>query len=130
MCYTSFSFLTFLIMPPSLFLSLDSWSELCSSIFRYAAQIPVSRRSQPLLMSRLENLLERVRLKGRRTRNPRSKVTMTHWDDGDEMVGPAFSQIPWDDVLVICIDHKLKDWLIPGPPVCEGEDILRLFILL
>ncbi|XP_035860182.1 germinal-center associated nuclear protein isoform X2 [Sander lucioperca] len=97
----------------------DSWSELCSSIFRYAAQIPVSRRSQPLLMSRLENLLERVRLKGRRTRNPRSKVTMTHWDDGDEMVGPAFSQIPWDDVLVICIDHKLKDWLIPGPPVCE-----------
>uniref|UniRef100_A0A8C9Z528 Germinal-center associated nuclear protein n=1 Tax=Sander lucioperca TaxID=283035 RepID=A0A8C9Z528_SANLU len=83
----------------------DSWSELCSSIFRYAAQIPVSRRSQPLLMSRLENLLERV--------------TMTHWDDGDEMVGPAFSQIPWDDVLVICIDHKLKDWLIPGPPVCE-----------
>ncbi|XP_034741540.1 germinal-center associated nuclear protein isoform X1 [Etheostoma cragini] len=97
----------------------DSWSELCSCIFRYAAQIPVSRRSQPLLMSRLENLLERVRLKGRHTRNPRSKVTMTHWDDGDEMVGPAFCQIPWDDVLVICIDHKLKDWLIPGSPVCE-----------
>nr|XP_046259110.1 germinal-center associated nuclear protein [Scatophagus argus] len=79
----------------------DSWSELCSSIFGYATQIPVSRRTQPLLMSRLENLLERVRLKLHRT------------------VCPAFSQIPWDDILMICIDHKLKDWQIPGPPVCE-----------
>ncbi|XP_040004702.1 germinal-center associated nuclear protein [Xiphias gladius] len=87
----------------------DSWSELCSSIYRYAAQIPVSRRSQPLLMSRLENLLERVRL----------KVTMGKWGNGDESVCPAYSQIPWDDVLVICIDHKLKDWQIPGPPACE-----------
>ncbi|XP_041806149.1 germinal-center associated nuclear protein isoform X2 [Chelmon rostratus] len=97
----------------------DSWSEICSSIFRYAAQIPVSRRSQPLLMSRLENLLERVRLKGHRTRTPRSKLTASSWGSIDESACPAFSQIPWDDVLVICIDHKLKDWQIPGPPVCE-----------
>ncbi|XP_067459089.1 germinal-center associated nuclear protein [Thunnus thynnus] len=97
----------------------DSWSELCSSIFRYAAQIPVSPNSQPLIMSRLENLLERVRLKGHRTRTPGSKVTMGNLGDGDESVCPAFNQIPWDDVLVICIDHKLKDWQIPGPPVCE-----------
>uniref|UniRef100_A0A3Q3DZS7 Germinal-center associated nuclear protein n=1 Tax=Labrus bergylta TaxID=56723 RepID=A0A3Q3DZS7_9LABR len=75
----------------------DSWSELCSSIYCYAAQIPVARRSQPLLMSRLENLLERV-----------------HEDSCS-----AFRRIPWDDVLVICIDHKLKDWQIPEPPVCE-----------
>ncbi|XP_076603708.1 germinal-center associated nuclear protein [Chaetodon auriga] len=97
----------------------DSWSEICSSIFRYAAQIPVSRRSQPLLMSRLENLLERVRLKGHRTRTPRSTLTASSWGDIDESACPAFSRIPWDDVLVICIDHKLKDWQIPGPPVCE-----------
>ncbi|XP_054471888.1 germinal-center associated nuclear protein [Anoplopoma fimbria] len=95
----------------------DSWSELCSSIFRYATQIPVSRHSQPLLMSRLENLLERVRLGGHHTRTPASKVATSNWDDQDTC--PAFSQIPWDDVLVICIDHKLKDWQIPGPPVCE-----------
>lgn len=49
---------------------------------------------------------------------------MSNWGDGDENVCPAFSRIPWDDILVICIDHKLKDWQIPGPPVCEGEDIL------
>ncbi|TNN38931.1 Germinal-center associated nuclear protein [Liparis tanakae] len=94
----------------------DSWSALCSSIFRYAAQIPVSRSGQPVLMSRLENLLDRVR--GRRhTRTPKSKVARSHWDD--EHTRPAFSRIPWDDVLVICIDHKLKDWQVPGPPVCE-----------
>ncbi|XP_068561209.1 germinal-center associated nuclear protein [Cebidichthys violaceus] len=95
----------------------DSWSALCSSIFCYAAQIPVSQRSQPLLMSRLENLLERVRLKDHRTRTPASKLAASNWDDEDAC--PAFGQIPWDDVLVICIDHKLKDWQIPGPPVCE-----------
>ncbi|XP_034077413.1 germinal-center associated nuclear protein isoform X1 [Gymnodraco acuticeps] len=90
----------------------DSWPELCASIFHFSAQIPVSHRSQPLLMSRLENLLERVRVKGHRTQTSRS-------NRGDEDVGPTFSQIPWDDILVICIDHKLKDWQIPEPPVCE-----------
>ena len=108
---TSFSALISFIPSP------DSWSELCSAIFDYAAQIPASRHSQPLLMSRLENLLERVRLKGQNTRTPRSKVTTSN-----ESACPAFSRIPWDDLLVICIDHKLKDWQIPGPPVCEGED--------
>ncbi|CAI5656694.1 unnamed protein product [Oreochromis niloticus] len=89
----------------------DSWSELCSSIFRYAAKIPVSCRSQPLLMSRLENLLERVKLKSRRTRTPGYA--------GEDDACVDFSLIPWDDVLVICIDHKLKDWQIPKPPVCQ-----------
>ncbi|KAK5890784.1 hypothetical protein CesoFtcFv8_014270 [Champsocephalus esox] len=88
----------------------DSWPELCASIFHFSAQIPVSRRSQPLLMSRLENLLERV--KGHRTQTSRS-------NRGDEDACPTFSQIPWDDILVICIDHKLKDWQIPEPPACE-----------
>lgn len=121
MFYTSLSHpLTLLSLPLSF--SPDSWSEICSSIFRYTAQIPVSRRSQPLLMSRLENLLERIRLKAQRTRIPGSKLTMSNWGDVDEDVCPAFSQIPWDDVLVICIDHKLKDWQIPGPPVCESEE--------
>lgn len=75
-------------------------------------------------MSRLENLLERVRLKIHHTRTYGSKVARDNWGDRDESVCPVFSQVPWDDVLVICIDHKLKDWRIPGPPVCEGEDFL------
>nr|XP_040057764.1 germinal-center associated nuclear protein [Gasterosteus aculeatus aculeatus] len=95
----------------------DSWSALCSSIFRYAAQIPVSQRSQPLLMSRLENILERVRLKSLHTRTRASNAAMSNWNE--ESACPAFSQVPWDDVVVICIDHKLKDWQIPGLPICE-----------
>ncbi|KAK2839484.1 hypothetical protein Q5P01_013224 [Channa striata] len=96
----------------------DTWTELCSSIFRYAANIPVSHLSQPLLMSRLENLLEQVRLKAHHKQTLRSKTTMAGWGTEDEGLCPAYSQIPWDDVLMICIDHKLKDWHLPGPPVC------------
>ncbi|XP_037543110.1 germinal-center associated nuclear protein [Nematolebias whitei] len=91
-----------------------SWSDLCCSIFRYAAKIPASRRSQPLLMSRLENLLERARLKANKT--PGSKVTFRNTD---KRQSPNFMQVPWDDVVVIFIDHKLKDWQLPGPPVCS-----------
>lgn len=96
-----------------------TWSELYSSIFDYAAQIPMSRRSQPLLMSRLENLLEMVRLRAHCRRTPGSKVRWSSWVDGEDDECPAFERIPWDDVLVICIDHKLKEWQVPGPPVCE-----------
>ncbi|KAK1902941.1 Germinal-center associated nuclear protein [Dissostichus eleginoides] len=85
-------------------LQLPKWEQISAT---------VSCRSQPLLMSRLENLLERFRVKGHRTRTSRS-------NRGHEDVCPTFSQIPWDDILVICIDHKLKDWQIPEPPVCEN----------
>ncbi|XP_055018999.1 LOW QUALITY PROTEIN: germinal-center associated nuclear protein [Boleophthalmus pectinirostris] len=105
----------------------DSWSELCSSIFLYAAQIPVSPRSQPLLVSRLENLLERVRsrvqtrdrTRDQTRRTPGAKVPWSLWAHTEEEVCPDAEFVPWDDVLVICIDHKLKDWTLPGPPVCE-----------
>lgn len=117
-CYWHFHYCKLLFL--SSFSSLDSWSELCSSIFRYAAQIPVSHNSQPLIMSRLENLLERVRLKSHRRRTPGSKVTVSYRGDVDW--SPC--SIPWDDVLVICIDHKLKDWQVPGAPVCEGEGVI------
>lgn len=89
----------------------DSWSDLCSSIFRYAAKIPTSRLGQPLLMSRLENLLERVRLTVQRRRPPRSDLM-----DKDENI--EASSVPWDDLVLIFIDHRLKDWQPPGPPPC------------
>ncbi|XP_056145681.1 germinal-center associated nuclear protein [Lampris incognitus] len=91
-----------------------SWSQLCSSIYCYASQIPVSRHSKPLLMSRLDNLLERVRL-----RSQWSQVAMDNGGARDESGGSAFHQIPLDDVLMLCIDHKLKDWRSPGSLVCE-----------
>lgn len=97
---------------------------------RYAATVPASHRTQPLLMSRLENLLGKVRLKGRRAGSSRSRVNVTRWshhhhddddNDDDDDLYPAASPIPWDDMLIICIDHMLRDWQMPGPPVCEGQ---------
>ncbi|XP_017164946.1 germinal-center associated nuclear protein [Poecilia reticulata] len=90
----------------------DSWVDLCSSIFRYAAHIPTSRHSQPLLMSRLENLLERVRL----TRPAGPGRTRGGISRGAAGLSAASSRIPWDDVVLIFIDHKLKDWQPAGPP--------------
>lgn len=78
-------------------------------------------------MSRLENLLEKVRLKGPRVESGGSGVNATRWSHEDDDLYPAACSIPWDNVLIICIDHKLRDWQMPGPPVCEGED--RFFFI-
>lgn len=83
----------------------DSWTELCSSIFDYAAQVPLTGHSQLLLMSQLKNLLETVRVK--------RKII-----PGSMCSGCA--EIPWDNLVLACIDQKLRDWQIPGPPVYEG----------
>lgn len=107
----------------------DSWSELCHSVFRYASTVPASHRSQPLLMSRLENLLEKVRLRGCRARGGRSEASATRWihgDHEDDDMYPAASPVPWDDVLMVCIDHRLRDWQIPGPPACQGGALVLL----
>lgn len=91
----------------SLSLSLDSQTELCSSVFSYATQVPLSGQSRPLLMSRLRNLMERVRVK-------RRVIPGNICSD--------FRQIPWDNIVLVFIDQKLRDWQIPGPPAFEGED--------
>ncbi|XP_043987465.1 germinal-center associated nuclear protein isoform X2 [Gambusia affinis] len=94
----------------------DSWPDLCAAIFRYAAHVPTSRHSQPLLMSRLENLLERVRLTPPLARRHRPGPTQ-----GGVGPGAACSPIPWDDVVLIFIDHKLKDWQPAGPPAAPDS---------
>lgn len=58
-------------------------------------------------MSRLQNLLERVRVKGKLI--PGNTCSDVTW-------------IPWDNIVLVCIDQKLRDWQIPGPPDYEGED--------
>ncbi|XP_077599433.1 germinal-center associated nuclear protein [Stigmatopora nigra] len=97
----------------------DTWSELCSGIYRYTDQILGTHASQPLFMSRLENLLERIRFNANRRKTSASKRSCYFLDDTPHTVSSAYNQIPWVDVLVICIEHKLKDWQLPGPPTCE-----------
>ncbi|XP_057684683.1 germinal-center associated nuclear protein [Corythoichthys intestinalis] len=97
----------------------DTWSELYSGIYGYADQILATRGSQPLFMSRLENLLERARFNANRRRTSLSERSSYFLGDTPHAISSAYSQIPWVEMLVICIEHKLKDWHLPGPPTCE-----------
>lgn len=72
----------------------------------------------------MENLLERFKQKAWHIRTFGSNITMRLSGIGVQSEHAAYDQIPWDDVVVICIDHKLKDWQLPEPPVCEGEDVI------
>lgn len=38
------------------------------------------------------------------------------------------TEIPWDNIVLVCIDQKLRDWQIPGPPVYEGKEIGRAHV--
>lgn len=62
-------------------------------------------------MSHLEHLLARVRAQHLR-RDCEDK----------ECDRPSFNHIPWDDILILCIEHRLKDWHLTEGPVVAGED--------
>ncbi|KAI5628091.1 germinal-center associated nuclear protein [Silurus asotus] len=83
-----------------------SWAHLCSRIFEYVSQIPSCAQSQPLLMSQLEHLLARVR----------AQQVRRDCED-EECDGPSFNHIPWDDILILCIEHRLRDWNLAESPV-------------
>ncbi len=31
-------------------------------------------------------------------------------EDDYEMTGPSFHEIPWDDIISLCVEHRMKDW--------------------
>ncbi|XP_012665735.1 germinal-center associated nuclear protein [Otolemur garnettii] len=80
------------------------WLPVCSMVVQYAAQIPSSRQTRPVLQSQVESLLRRTyrRWKGR---NPSLGA------------GPAVSEVPWDDVIALCVNHRLRDWTPPRLPI-------------
>ncbi|XP_027950549.1 germinal-center associated nuclear protein isoform X1 [Eumetopias jubatus] len=82
------------------------WLPVCSMVIQYASQIPSSRQTQPVLQSQVENLLCR---------------TYRRWKSKSHSLGqgtgPSVAEIPWDDVIALCINHKLRDWTPPRLPV-------------
>ncbi|XP_016375449.1 germinal-center associated nuclear protein isoform X2 [Sinocyclocheilus rhinocerous] len=81
-----------------------SWPHLCAYIFQYVSQIPTSPLSQPILMSRLENLLRRVNYQ---------YFHVSGADEDDyEKIGPSFHEIPWDEIICLCVEHRMKDWIL------------------
>lgn len=94
--------------PPAA-LSPAPWPPVCSMVVQYASQIPSSRQTQPVLQSQVESLLRRTY--GRwKSRSP----------SPGRGAGPSVTDIPWDDVIALCINHKLRDWMPPRLPVMPG----------
>lgn len=82
------------------------WLPVCSMVVQYTSQIPSSRQTQPVLQSQVENLLRRTYRKWK-NRSP----------SPDQGAGPSVEEIPWDDIIALCINHKLRDWIPPRLPV-------------
>ncbi|KAM6222734.1 germinal-center associated nuclear protein [Rhynchocyon petersi] len=82
------------------------WAPVCTMVLQYASQIPSSRQTQPVLQSQVESLLGKTYSRWR-SQNPMR----------DGATGPSVAEIPWDDFLALCIDHKLQDWVPPRLPV-------------
>ncbi|KFQ82224.1 Germinal-center associated nuclear protein, partial [Phoenicopterus ruber ruber] len=82
------------------------WRPVCHMIFQYVSQIASSSHTQPLIQSQVENLLSKTYQKWR---------TRTSGNSDED--GPSVDEIPWDDILVVCIDHKLRDWKPPKLPI-------------
>uniref|UniRef100_A0A8B9VHT0 Germinal-center associated nuclear protein n=1 Tax=Anas zonorhyncha TaxID=75864 RepID=A0A8B9VHT0_9AVES len=80
------------------------WSPVCHMIFQYVSQIANSSHTQPLIQSQVENLLSKTYQKWKNR-------TLGSSD------GPSVDEIPWDAILAVCIDHKLRDWKPPKLPV-------------
>ncbi|XP_060639562.2 germinal-center associated nuclear protein [Anolis sagrei] len=81
------------------------WHLVCAMIFQYVSQTASSPQTQEILQSQMENLLSRTYLKW-------EKKSVQSSDDG-----PSVEEIPWDSMLALCINHKLRDWKPPCLPV-------------
>ncbi|XP_034380107.1 germinal-center associated nuclear protein [Arvicanthis niloticus] len=82
------------------------WLPVCSMVMQYTSQIPSSCQTQPVLQSQVESLLCRTYQKWK-------KKSLS---PGQEL-GPPVAEIPWDDIITLCINHKLRDWTPPRLPV-------------
>ncbi|NXM08475.1 GANP protein, partial [Tyrannus savana] len=82
------------------------WRPVCHMIFQYVSQIASSSHTQPLIQSQVENLLTKTYQKWKNR-------TVGDSDEG----GPSVDEIPWDCILAVCIDHKLRDWKPPKLPI-------------
>ncbi|XP_071418144.1 germinal-center associated nuclear protein isoform X2 [Pithys albifrons albifrons] len=82
------------------------WRPVCHMIFQYVSQIASSSHTQPLIQSQVENLLSKT------YRKWKNRTAGNSDEDG-----PSVDEIPWDCILAVCIDHKLRDWKPPKLPI-------------
>ncbi|XP_033921406.1 germinal-center associated nuclear protein [Melopsittacus undulatus] len=96
------------------------WRPVCHMIFQYVSQIASSAHTQPLIQSQVENLLSKTYQKWKNRTSGNS--------DED---GPSVDEVPWDDILLACIDHKLRDWKPPklriNPEAVSEDGQIRVY---
>ncbi|XP_059823380.1 germinal-center associated nuclear protein isoform X2 [Hypanus sabinus] len=88
------------------------WPKVCDMISHYVSQVPWSQQACPLLLSKVEQLLNRVHDKWKEN----SFLSMEALADE----GPSVSEIPWDEIIAYCIDHRLTEWKPLIPPCAAG----------
>uniref|UniRef100_A0A8C6XJN1 Germinal-center associated nuclear protein n=1 Tax=Naja naja TaxID=35670 RepID=A0A8C6XJN1_NAJNA len=98
------------------------WLPVCAMIFQYVSQTASSHQTQEILQSQVENLLSNIYLK---------------WKDqkhaSTEKDGPSVWEIPWDQILALCINHKLRDWNPPrlsvAPEAVSKDGQIHVYFL-
>ncbi|XP_075463507.1 germinal-center associated nuclear protein isoform X2 [Ascaphus truei] len=86
------------------------WLPVCSMILEYISQICRCPRSLPVLLSEVQLLL------------CRAYERWSEFEGADtEGQGPPVQDIPWDDLLTLCINHRLRDWEPPLKPHTPGS---------
>ncbi|XP_073502867.1 germinal-center associated nuclear protein [Phyllobates terribilis] len=90
---------------------------VCSMIMDYVSQITRSPAGLPLLFSEVQLLLGRIK---------------KHWFAQECIAGitPSVQDVPWDEIIALCINHKLRAWdppLIPESKVSQEDFYVYFF---
>ncbi|XP_077170282.1 germinal-center associated nuclear protein isoform X2 [Paroedura picta] len=82
------------------------WRPVYTMVLQYLSQTASSSQTRAILQSQVESLLSKVYAKWR------GRMRASSEDDG-----PSVEEIPWDSILALCINHKLRDWKPPRLPI-------------
>ncbi|XP_040297774.1 germinal-center associated nuclear protein [Bufo bufo] len=85
------------------------WGPVCSMIMDYVSQITQSPSGLPLLFSEVQLLLGRIK---------------KQWFSKEGIAGftPSVQDIPWDEIIALCINHKLRAW---DPPFLSDSKVAQ-----
>lgn len=83
------------------------WGPVCSMIMDYVSQVTRSPSGLPLLISEVQLLLGHIKKR---------------WfaEEGIAGFSPSVQDIPWDEIIALCINHKLRAW---DPPLISNTKV-------
>ncbi|XP_077131665.1 germinal-center associated nuclear protein-like [Ranitomeya variabilis] len=93
------------------------WVPVCSMIKDYVSHITRSPTDLPVLFSEVQFLLGRIK----------KQCFAQECSTG---IDPLVQDIPWDEIIALCINHKLRAWdpsLIPESKVFQEDSYVYFF---